>query len=555
MDLYQDKFWAGMRECYPEMIKGITDLSSKYYLSVTDVRTNRTWWSKRALDFFGLDENYTLVGHEKVKITLHPDDKEAYRQAFRNRMLGIDMDKPIEYRLESRAGHYDSFTAMCRMIYDKDGKPLFIIIHYDNHGIADEVDAVTGLHTDKTMMKDLQEFIDNEIPATIVKIGIDQFSRMNVLYGANYSDAILNAVSQVLLKNKTEKGLVYRMPGAKFAIAYRDISDEEVLAIYNRIADELAKDIVIDGKNIPLKISGGSVRLESDITEPNAIRSQMTYALDHSRYCHHGELVMFNDEIGENTADDLDLVRIVHQDAIDKREGFFMCYQPIVDCNTGVIKGMEALLRWKKEPHGIVPPGVYIDWLEKDACIYELGNWILETSLADCKRVSELQPDFFVNVNVCAAQLERHEFRGKVLSLLEASGLKPEQLCLELTERCRDLDLAFLAKEVEFFRSKGIRIALDDFGTGTSSLGVVLNLPVDELKIDMSFTRDIHKKPMNQAMIKSIIDFTDKMNLETCVEGVENEEVRDHLLKYGATWFQGYFYSKPMPIEDLLKLF
>lgn len=157
-------------------------------------------------------------------------------------------------------------------------------------------------------------------------------------------------------------------------------------------------------------------------------------------------------------------------------------------------------------------------------------------------------------MNVCAAQLEHHEFRGKILELLEKSGLRPNQLCLEITERCRHLDLAFLFREVEFFRSKGIRVALDDFGTGVSSLEVLLDLPVDELKIDMSFTRDIQNRPVNQALVKSIIDFTEKANLETCVEGVENQEVRDHLMKYGATWFQGYFYSKPMPIEELEKM-
>ena len=554
MEKFRNDFWDSMRDVYPDMIKSITNLSNKSYLSVTELKSGRTWWSKRALDFFGLKENYTMVGHEKVRATVHPDDKIAYREGFRNRTQGIDLDEPIEYRLQTRPDHYDRFTATCRMVYDTDKVARYLIIHYDNHGIADVVDAVTGLHTEHTMMKDLQEFLDNNVPATIVKIGLNQFSRMNVLYGADYSDAILNAVSQILIAKKTDKGFVYRMSGAKFAIAYKKITDEELKEIYKRIVDALANEIVVNGKRILLKASGGAVHLGPDIKEPNVIRSRMTYALDCSRNERHGELVIFGDDVCGKNAEDLELVRIIHQDAIDRREGFSLYYQPIVNGATGKMRGMEALLRWKKQPYGMVPPGAFIEWLEEDACIYELGNWIVETALRDCKRISRTLPDFFVNVNVCAAQLEHHEFRGKVLELLEKSGLRPNQLCLEITERCRHLDLAFLLREVEFFRSKGIRVALDDFGTGVSSLEVLLDLPVDELKIDMSFTRDIQNRPVNQALVKSIIDFTEKANLETCVEGVENQEVRDHLMKYGATWFQGYFYSKPMPIEELEKM-
>lgn len=264
--------------------------------------------------------------------------------------------------------------------------------------------------------------------------------------------------------------------------------------------------------------------------------------------------MFFNEEVCRGGSDDLDLISIIHQDAVENKNGFFLCYQPIVDVKTGKTKGMEALIRWKMEPYGVVPPGVFIEWLEEDVCIYDLGNWVLRTALADCKKLSQDNPDFFVNVNVCPAQLERKEFREVVINAVRESGLKSRQLCLELTERCRRLDVEFLKEEVSFFRSNGIKIALDDFGTGSSSLAVVLDLPLDEVKIDMSFVKDIQHKPYNQAMVKSIIDFTEKMNLEICIEGVENKDVQAHLQNYGATWFQGYCFSKPLPIEQFKEI-
>lgn len=136
------------------------------------------------------------------------------------------------------------------------------------------------------------------------------------------------------------------------------------------------------------------------------------------------------------------------------------------------------------------------------------------------------------------------------MTILKETGAKPEELCLELTERCRNLDVDFLKGEVDFFHSQGIKIALDDFGTGNSSLSLALELPFDELKVDMSFIKDIKQKPQNQAMVQSIVDYANRTNTETCIEGIENQDVIDYIYKFGATWHQGYFYSKPVPIDQ-----
>ena len=227
-----------------------------------------------------------------------------------------------------------------------------------------------------------------------------------------------------------------------------------------------------------------------------------------------------------------------------------MFYQPIADTRTGKIRGMEALIRWELEPYGLVSPGAFMEWLEQDPCIFDLGNWILRTALTDVQKLRKEVPGFFVNVNVAAAQLERREFRAAVMNILKETGAKSEELCLELTERCRDLDINFLRGEVEFFHSQGIKVALDDFGTGNSSLSLALDLPFDELKVDMSFIRDIRKKPQNQAMVQSIVDYAKRTNIETCIEGIENKEVSDYIEQFGATWHQGYYYSKPVPIDQ-----
>ena len=544
----EQKFWEEVDILFPDIVKAITSLAKKSYISITNLRNGVTWWSEKAMEYFGMQENYTIRGQEKSKRSIHSDDLEDFRRGFQERVAGKNMDEAWEYRVRD-GSTYNRISARARMLNDKDGKPFVIVIRYNNYGISDEVDATTGLHTEPALDREIREFLEESGQGTLLKIGLDQFSHINVMYGAAFSDKILNCAAQELLRLLKGKGYVYRLSGAKFVISFKKVSKEELQQIYDEIV-EVFENTEVEGKKIPLKVSAGAIFMEPYMKETNAVRSRLTYALNHSRLEHHGELVIFNDEICGSDENQFELIGVIHQCATHNFEGFRMFYQPIADTKTGKIRGMEALLRWELEPYGMVSPGVFMEWLEQDPCIFDLGNWILRTALTDVQKLRKETEGFFVNVNVAAAQLERREFRSAVMNILKETGAKPEELCLELTERCRDLDIQFLRREVEFFHSQGIKIALDDFGTGNSSLSLALELPFDELKVDMSFIRDIKQKPQNQAMVQSIVDYARRTNTETCIEGIENKEVSDYIEQFGSTWQQGYYYSKPVPIEQ-----
>lgn len=553
MNTKENEFWSGMDAQFPEIVKAITSLSTKSYISITNLKTGITWWSQRAMDYFQLEANYTIREKEKGTKSIHPDDIAIFKQGFRERVAGKNLDTPWEYRILD-GNTYNRIRAKARMLYDAGNQPFIIVIRYDNYGISDEVDAVTGLYTEPALTRHISQLLSAKKPSALLKIGLDQFSHINVMYGASFSDNILNCVAQVLLHLMQNKGSVYRISGAKFFICFDSISREELQQLYNEIVDAFSNKIEVDNKRIPIKISGGAIFLEPYMNEINAVRSRLTYAMNHSRYEHHGELVIFNDEVCRNNENQFELISVIHQCATHNFEGFRLFYQPIADTKTGTICGMEALLRWELEPYGLVSPGIFMEWLEEDPCIFELGNWILRTALEDVKKILTKHPGFFVNVNVAAAQLERKEFRESVMKILKETGTSPERLCLELTERCRHLDTNFLKKEVAFFHSLGIKVALDDFGTGNSSLSLALDLPFDELKVDMSFIRNIQDKPQNQAMVQSIVDYARRTNTQTCIEGIENKTVSDYISQFGATWHQGYYYSKPVPIEQFRNL-
>lgn len=553
MNTKENEFWSGMDAQFPEIVKAMTSLSTKSYISITNLKTGITWWSQRTMDYFQLEANYTIRGKEKGTKSIHPDDIAIFKQGFRERVAGKNLDTPWEYRILD-GNTYNRIRAKARMLYDAGNQPFIIVIRYDNYGISDEVDAVTGLYTEPALTRHISQLLSAKKPSALLKIGLDQFSHINVMYGASFSDNILNCVAQVLLRLMQNKGSVYRISGAKFFICFDCISREELQQLYNEIVDAFSNKIEVDNKRIPIKISGGAIFLEPYMNEINAVRSRLTYAMNHSRYEHHGELVIFNDEVCRNNENQFELISVIHQCATHNFEGFRLFYQPIADTKTGTICGMEALLRWELEPYGLVSPAIFMEWLEEDPCIFELGNWILRTALEDVKKIHTKHPGFFVNVNVAAAQLERKEFRESVMKILKETGTSPERLCLELTERCRHLDTNFLKKEVAFFHSLGIKVALDDFGTGNSSLSLALDLPFDELKVDMSFIRNIQDKPQNQAMVQSIVDYARRTNTQTCIEGIENKTVSDYISQFGATWHQGYYYSKPVPIEQFREL-
>ena len=215
---------------------------------------------------------------------------------------------------------------------------------------------------------------------------------------------------------------------------------------------------------------------------------------------------------------------------------------------------MEALIRWKSDKYGMVPPIQFIPVLEQDTLFPELGKWILRTSLTEGKRLLEHYPDLIMNVNLSYTQLEKSSFVSDVLSLLDETGFPPENLCLEITERCRMLDMALLKNMFRIFREKGIRVALDDFGTGYSSLGLLREVTVDTIKVDREYVKNVENSPFDQNTLGAISGLVKAFGTELCVEGVETAGMCDFLRQYpSVSSFQGYYYSKPVPIDELLR--
>ena len=425
MNSIADSFWRDMSAFFPDIVAAVTSLSKKSYFSITNLKNDVTWWSQRAMDFFDLEENYTLRGKEKSKKPIHPDDVANFRKGFAERLAGENLDKSWEYRILN-GNTYNRISATAKLLYDESGEPLIVVIQYNNYGISDEMDSVTGLRTEPALNHRITELLAMNGSSALLKVTLDQFSNINVLYGTDFADELLSRTADELLHEVGDQGNVYRLFGAKFVIALDHITKEQLYYINDQITNVVSNKIVINGNKVPLKISVGAVFVKPYMKNANSVRSRLSFAVNHSRTEHHGELVIFNDEFHGNNEKQFDLIGVIHKCAITDFKGFRLFYQPIADTRTGVIRGMEALIRWELEPYGMVSPGVFMEWLEQDPCMFDLGNWVLRTALTDVKRIRKRQPDFFVNVNVAATQLERKEFRTAVLNILQGTHSQPD---------------------------------------------------------------------------------------------------------------------------------
>lgn len=530
--------------------------SERSYIYLCNMETNVSRWSPAAVQYFDLPGEYMYGAGEIWESYIHPQDREMYHDNIEAVFSGHSQVHELEYRVRNRMGEYVVCTCRGVVLKGDGSTPDLFAGTIINHGIVDDVDPVTNLHTNAEFTKSLQRLIEERTPACVIKLGIEQFRHVNAMYGQQGGNKVLRLFGTELQELVGGRGRVFRLEGAKFAFYLYDVGQDEAREFFREVRVVAENNIRINNLRIPLRICGGAVLLDGKHSYSDYIvRSSLIYAMEQSKENYRGELVFNRDICQAVNIKNIQLHTEIHRSAMENCRNFFLCYQPIVSFSTGKILGAEALLRWKKEPYGVVPPDSFIPWLENDPAFIQVGNWILRQAIEETKVLRQTDPNFILNVNIADTQLEHRGFREDVLNILAETGCPPRNLCLELTERCRRMDLAFLAEELKFFRSHGITIAIDDFGTGSSSLTLLLQIPVDELKVDRFFLSKIFTDKNSRYLMESIIRTSGKLGLRTCVEGIETQEQCDLIASLCGDCYQGYYASKPVLIGDFLNFY
>jgi diguanylate cyclase (GGDEF)-like protein len=386
-------------------------------------------------------------------------------------------------------------------------------------------------------------------------VDLDNFNRVNKSLGHKLGDACLKLVSErlsgVLGKirgaGRDPSSQVIRMGGDHFIILLDDADNTaRVDRVAKAILGEVSRSLELDGHEIFLTASIGVVIYPDDGADADMLFRNAEAALDHVKKKGKNDFGFYSESMNRASLEFLDFETDLRR-AIDRRD-LLVYYQPKVDLDTGQVTGMEALARWQRPDKSFVSPKVFIPFAETNGLIQPIGRFVLETACRQNRVWQEAgMKQIPVAVNASGKQFGHKEFVPTVFSVLDATGLDPEFLELEITETTIMVDPDRAVRNLKVLKDHGVGISLDDFGTGYSSLSYLQKLPLDTLKIDLSFIRNILTNPNDAAIVKTIIAMAHNLDLRVIAEGVEEKAQLAFLKDQGCDSIQGYLFSPPVP--------
>lgn len=421
-------------------------------------------------------------------------------------------------------------------------------------------DALTGL-PNRTLFTDRlgQAMVDvhrHNRSICVIFLDIDCFTSIIDTLGLHVGEILIKDTAQRLEKAVRPGDTVARIGGDEFALLLADMEkDDDATLIVQRVMQVFSLPFEVDGQNRHISASLGATLHPVDDQQAD-VETVLCNA----------EIALFRaKEVGRSTYRfyDAGMTKRAHEDiaietalrsAIDNDE-MTLHYQPIVDLRTGKIRGVEALLRWSNPNLGDLSPVRFIPIAEDSGLIVPIGQWVMRTACEQMQAWHEAgYPDLYVAVNVSSRQFHEPDMVASIEEILTETGLESQCLELEITESILITNSELTVHSINKLDMMGVKFSIDDFGTGYSSLSYLKRFPIDTLKIDRSFVRDITADMDDAAIVRAIITMAENLGLEVVAEGVENPEQLAFLSEHGSHAMQGFFFSKPKPAEEISQL-
>ncbi len=381
-----------------------------------------------------------------------------------------------------------------------------------------------------------------------ISIDLERFKEINDVHGHGGGDEVLKTAARRLASAVRDGDTVARLGGDEFLVTAEPVADErEATALARRILERLNQPLHLDDQVLTLGVSIGVA-----ISRPGAYNAvellrDADLAVYRAKELGHNRIVVCDDVLRTESFERIDLEQAI---GTALQEGqFILHYQPIVSPGSSQVVGFEALVRWDRPGHGMVPPDDFIGFAERSDLIISIDQWVLTNVIRQIRRwnAEGRFADLPISVNISGRHLTSPGFLAHVIEPLEDYGVDPGRVIIEVTESALMDDLAHAAERLERLRALGIRIAIDDFGTGYTSLSHLRQLPIDILKIDRSFTND----RSSSSLVKLIIDTGHLLGASITAEGIEQSDQADWLGQMGADHLQGYLYGRPRPADDV----
>jgi diguanylate cyclase (GGDEF)-like protein len=388
----------------------------------------------------------------------------------------------------------------------------------------------------------------------VIFLGLDRFKMINQSFGHDIGDIVLKEIASRLAACVRDSDTVGRMSGDEFALILSKIAKEEdAVIVANKIVKSMREVFVIGGREISLSASVGISLFPSDALDADTLTGNASTAMRRVKETTGDNYNFFTSMMNDMVSKRLTLECSLRK-ALDRNE-LHVYYQPQFDVSSKKVIGMEALIRWIHPEHGMISPLNFIPLAEETGLIVPIGEWVLRTACAQTKAwIDAGYGPMRVGVNLSMRQFKEKDMIYTVKKALFDSGLDSKYLELELTESTAMHDADGAIAVINELKSSGINVSIDDFGTGYSSLSYLKDLPINTLKIDQSFIKNMADNKNDTAIVRAIINMAHSLTLNVIAEGVETEEHLEILGRLSCDEVQGFLFSKPLPVEEFEKL-
>ncbi len=416
-------------------------------------------------------------------------------------------------------------------------------------------DALTGL-PNRTMLRDRTDQAihqaDRElVPAALLLIDLDRFKEVNDTLGHHYGDQLLVQVGERLQAALRQVDTVARLGGDEFAVLLPRIeTGEGATTVARKLQDVLEEPFLLEDLALDVEASIGVAVYPQHGSDADELLQHADIAMYVAKETHAG-FVLFDPAQDQHSPRRLALLGELRR-AIESDQ-LVLHYQPKVDAHSGRVLGVEALVRWQHPEHGLIPPGEFIPLAERTGLIGPLTHYVLDAALRQCQQWRQAGHELAVAVNISARRLLDVEFPDEVASLLARWEVPARLLVVEITESTIMADPDRALEILGRLDAMGVQLSIDDFGTGYSSMAYLKSLPVHELKVDRSFVTQMNSDSRDAVIVRSTIDLGRNLGLRVVAEGVEDQTTLQELDVLGCDAIQGYYVSRPVPPDDLIR--
>ena len=520
--------------------------STDDYLFIWDIQADTRWFFGDIDKYYDIRTNGSATNSTSDMMRIiYPADRMAVLNSLTQIAKGEKDTHNMDYRWMNRDGQKVWINCHGTVIRDNEDKPHIMIGRVSEENLRHLYNSLTGLWNKNKLRQDLKEKLADG-GGYLMLLDIDGLAAINLSHGRQYGDKLLKEVAE-FCENLEGVNMAYHVDHNYFALILDSNTREGVCHIYELIQDAMAEKCTFTASAVPI-----ARLLFLDETQ---LLDSINMTLKKAKALSNNRIEFFSQEELSKKIASLELLEELKQSVENHCEGFEVYYQPQLRAGNYDLYGVEALLRYNSKTRGKVFPDEFIPVLEQSGLIKDVGMWVLEQALLQCKKWREAIPDLHVSVNFSVLQFEDNYLAEKVIQKVREVGLTGDALTVEITESMEIHNSEQIMNTIKYLKEYHINFAIDDFGTGYSNLGYLKQMDVDEIKIDRVFVSGIEKDSYNHKLISNVIEFAKGNAIRTCCEGVESTRELVTLERLFPDIIQGYLFDKPNTAEMIEKTY